>query len=327
MSAATLGAGDLTLRPAALGDARFAADLLTAVRPDDPEDPPELEHYWREPDSTRVAERFIGMLDGQPVAYAFHRHSRWELTDDRYGNVAAEVAPALRTAGRLDALLAAMEDRSRAEGATTFTAWVWEDDATKLGVLTARGYAEERRERFWELDLVAQRAHLERLTAESRDRMRAAGIRILTIDQDPDPETWRKLWRTSEEADHDVPSTVPYVEHTFEDFMKQMRAPGLRDDRLWIAREGDAVLGVSMLAYPVERGVVQTAWTGMARAARGRGIARALKCETVMQAIALGVDRVRTDNDSTNTPILHLNEVMGYRRRADMIQLMRGAGG
>jgi len=45
----------------------------------------------------------------------------------------------------------------------------------------------------------------------------------------------------------------------------------------------------------------------------------------VMQAIALGVDKVRTDNDSTNTPILHLNEVMGYQRRADMIQLMRKA--
>lgn len=45
-----------------------------------------------------------------------------------------------------------------------------------------------------------------------------------------------------------------------------------------------------------------------------------------MQAIALGVDKVRTDNDSTNAPILHLNEAMGYRRRADMIQLMKAAG-
>ena len=63
----------------------------------------------------------------------------------------------------------------------------------------------------------------------------------------------------------------------------------------------------------------------MARAARGKGIARALKCETVMQAIALGVDKVRTDNDSTNAPILHLNEQMGDRRRPDMIQLMKAA--
>lgn len=58
---------------------------------------------------------------------------------------------------------------------------------------------------------------------------------------------------------------------------------------------------------------------------RGKGVARALKCETVMQAIALGVTRVRTDNDGQNAPILHINETMGYRRRPDMIQLMRAA--
>ena len=80
-----------------------------------------------------------------------------------------------------------------------------------------------------------------------------------------------------------------------------------------------------MLSYPPQRGVVTTDWTGVARAGRGRGVARAVKCETVMQAIALGVDRIRTDNDFKNTPILHINETMGYKRRADGIQFMRNA--
>jgi hypothetical protein len=44
-----------------------------------------------------------------------------------------------------------------------------------------------------------------------------------------------------------------------------------------------------------------------------------------MQAIALGVDRIRTDNDSQNVPILHINESMGYKRRPDQIQFMREA--
>lgn len=107
--------------------------------------------------------------------------------------------------------------------------------------------------------------------------------------------------------------------------MKWMRSPGLRGDRIWIARDGEAILGVSILSYPPKRGVVQTDWTAVARAGRGKGIARALKCETVMQAIALGVDKVRTDNDSQNAPILHINDTMGYRRRSDGIQFMRGA--
>ena len=56
-----------------------------------------------------------------------------------------------------------------------------------------------------------------------------------------------------------------------------------------------------------------------------RGVARALKIETVMQAIVLGVDRVRTDNDGENAPILHINESMGYKRLKDQIQLMKQA--
>jgi len=108
-----------------------------------------------------------------------------------------------------------------------------------------------------------------------------------------------------------------------DEFMKWFSSPGLKMDRIWIARDGDDIVGISMLAYPPVRGVVATDWTAMARKARGRGIARALKCETLMQAIGLGVDRVRTDNDSTNAPILHINETMGYKRRHDAVQFLK----
>lgn len=320
-----LRAGDLILRSATVDDARFAADLYTAVRPEDPQDPVEYAHFWANPDTRSVTERFIGELGAERVAIAQQRHTSWAHTPERFGSVGGDLLPAFRTPERLEALLAAMEDRSRADGAVTFTSWTWEDDAAKLGVLERRGYKEERRERFWELDLVANRERLERMAGESRQKMRDEGIAVLTIDRDADPEKWHKLWRVSEEAIQDVPTTVPHVESTFEDFMNWMRAPGLHEDRIWIARQGDDVLGVSVLSYPLERGVVQTDWTGMTRAARGKGIARALKCETVTQAIALGFDKVRTDNDSTNAPILHLNEVMGYRRRLDMIQLLAKA--
>jgi GNAT superfamily N-acetyltransferase len=233
--------------------------------------------------------------------------------------------PSHRTPARIDALFAAMEERSRADGTKTFTTWCWEDDKVRVDVVKARGYVEERRQRFWELDLIANRAKLEAMAAESRAKMRDEKIRVLTIDRDTDPEKWTKLWRMSEEAIHDIPTTVPFTGTTFDDFMKWMRSPGLHEDRIWIARDGDAILGVSILSYPPKRGVVSTDWTGVARAGRGRGIARGLKYETVMQAIALGVDRVRTDNDFENTPILHINETMGYKRRPDGIQLMRAA--
>jgi GNAT superfamily N-acetyltransferase len=70
---------------------------------------------------------------------------------------------------------------------------------------------------------------------------------------------------------------------------------------------------MSWLEFPVERGIVTTAWTGVAPEARGRGVARALKLETLRQAIELGVDRVRTENDEENAAILHINEELGYK--------------
>ena len=74
------------------------------------------------------------------------------------------------------------------------------------------------------------------------------------------------------------------------------------------------------------RGNVWTDWTGTARRIRGRGVARALKLETVMQAIALGTERVRTENDGANAPILHLNAELGYVRIPGWIQFLAGAG-
>jgi GNAT superfamily N-acetyltransferase len=314
----------MTLREAKPADAEFVADMETAVRPDDPRDPITMKDYWRNPEENTKIERFIGEISGNPVSYALQRHDLWK-TPERYGDVSGDLMPSHRTADRIDALFAAMEDRSRADGTQTFTTWCWEDDAIRVGVVRARGYVEERRQRFWELNLVAQRATIEAMAAASRAKMRDEKIRVLTIDRDTDPEKWKKLWRMSDEAVRDIPTTVPFTEIAFDDFMKWMRSPGLREDRIWIARDGDAVIGVSILSYPPKRGVVSTDWTGVARAGRGRGVARAVKIETVMQAIALGVDRIRTDNDFKNAPILHINETMGYARRPDGIQFMRTA--
>lgn len=319
----TITAADLVLRPATLDDAAFAADLATALAPDDPEDPVLWRHWWATADPTSSIERYVALQGDRPVGIAQMTHPAWEKMPERYARVHADVLPEVRTPQRLDVLLAFVEDRARGESALRSASWGWEWDTTMLEVLGSRGYREERRGRFWELDLIANRAKLEEMTLASRDRMKAEGIRVLTISEDKDPEKYRKIWRMSEEAAQDIPRTVPYVETPYEVFLGSFRSPGLREDRMWIARAGDDIVGISMLSYPTVRGIVTTDWTATARSVRGRGVARALKCETVMQAIAQGVDRVRTDNDSQNKPILHINDSMGYRPRPAAIQLIK----
>ncbi len=162
---------DMTLREAKLADAEFVADLETAIRPDDPRDPVTLKDYWRNPDENSKIERFIGEIGSDRVAFAFQRHDLWK-TPERYGSVSGDLMPSHRTAARIDALFAAMEERSRADGAKTLTTWCWEDDALRVGAVTKRGYREERRQRFWELDLVTNRTKLEAMAEAARAKMR-----------------------------------------------------------------------------------------------------------------------------------------------------------
>src|SRR5438067_11330879 len=108
------------------------------------------------------------------------------------------------------------------------------------------------------------------MAAESRAKMRAEKIRVLFIDEESDPEKWKTLWQMSEEAIHDIPTTVPFTGTTFDDFMTWMRSPGLHADRIWIVRDDHAILGVSLLSYPPKRCVVPTDRTDVARAGRGR---------------------------------------------------------
>jgi len=314
---------DLELRPATLDDAALYADMYTETHPDDAEDPKRMRHWWSTQDPEDTAVRYIAMRGTRPVGYAFFQHPGWKKMPERFVRLNADLHPDFREPKRMDALYAMLEPAAKADGALKATAWTWEYDAFRSGALAARGYKEERRERFWELDLVEGRERITKMAAESRERMTREGIRVLTLAEDTDPEKMRKLKRMSDEAEQDVPTTVPHVTSEYAEWIKWFDSPGLRPDRIWLAREGDDIVGISMLSYPPVRGVVVTDWTGTGRKVRGRGVARALKCETLMQAIARGTDRVRTDNDSSNTPILHINETMGYRRRPDMIQMLK----
>lgn len=317
--------GELTLREALLDDASFVADVATAVTPARPADPIVERYDWEQPWRTWVVARWIVLTDGRPSGYATHSHPRWDLVNERYGTVAADLLPAERTRAHLDRALAEMEQRSSADGTRTLRVRANEDDPLKIETVLGRGYREDRRGRRWELDLVAERERILEMTERTRAQMRRQDVRLLMLADDPDPDKHVKVWRLSEEATFDVPTTAPHAPEPFEDHLRWVRSPGMRDDRFWIARIGEDIVGCSVLSYPPVRGLVGTEWTATARSVRGQGIARAVKCETLAQAIALGVTRVRTGNDAANDPILHINESMGYRPGVGAIDFLKPA--
>jgi mycothiol synthase len=313
----------LEFREATADDARFWADVYTAAQPIRPVDPAEMRYLWEHPPRSRVFYRWIVRRDRADVGVAQIERPEWTQANLRHTSIGGELLPAHRDAATLRALLSEVERRAIAEAPAIVRAAANEDDDLRAELLRAMGYREDRRQRRWELDLVAERERIVAMAEASRTRMREQGVRILTLDEDRDPEILRKLWRMSEDAVKDVPTTLPHVEEPFEDFLDWLAFPGMHRDRVWIARRGADAVGISVLEYPVERGYVGTAWTATARSVRGQGVARALKCETLMQAIALGVDRVRTGNDGQNDPILHINASMGYKPLASRVDYLK----
>lgn len=300
-------------RAATLDDATFWSDVYTAAHPNEPLDPVMQRYEWEHGYEGWIYDRRVARADGRDVGVVLLEVAPPGRTARRFASVSGEMLPAVRSRGSLATLFAEMEGGARSHGAELIAARTSDDDRPRIDALRDLGYREDRRGKKWELDLVANRDRLLQMATASRERMRHEGIALGTLASDEDPERYRKTWRMSEEAANDVPSTLGNVGEPFEDWMDWLRTPGMHEDRVWIARDGDDIVGMSVLEYPPVRGVVGTAWTATARRVRGRGIARALKCETLAQAIALGVDRVRTGNDGANDPILHINESMGYR--------------
>jgi len=312
----------LPARPATLDDAEAWADIYTSA-PGREVDPVQTRYDWEHPSRNWVHARYVWTEGARPVGVGAMGHHRWEIAPKRFASIGAELAPSHRDRARLAELHDFLERAAKDDGAILVRGSAMENDPVRQDALRDLGYREDRHSKRWELDLVSGRERILGMAAETRARMREQGITLLTLDHDREPDTLRDLWRLSNEADADIPTTLPTIEETLDDFIDWLGFPGMHRDRVWIARRGDDVLGISVLEYPPVRGPVNTAWTATARSARGQGVARALKCETLVQAIALGVHRVRTGNDGANDPILHINASMGYVPIAGRVDFLK----
>lgn len=314
---------DLRLQMATIDDFEIIADLATARDPDDPRDPVMLRFQWEAKPADERVVRMLAEHNGSRVGYFAAGHEPWS-GESRFGWMRAVLHPDHWTEARFLDLVHAAEEWQHAEGTTTVVAHLPERFRDEIAILEQRGYREERRARQWELNLLTNRERLLASAESSRAKMKDLGIELITLDRDRDPEAMNKLYDLTNATEQDIPTTVPIRMLPFDDWQRLWFGdPSIRKDRTWIARQDDAIVGITMIGYPPQRGVPWTAFTGTSQSVRGRGVARALKYVSVAQAISLGVERIRTSNDGENAPILHLNAEMGYEPIDPVIELHR----
>lgn len=302
----------------------MVADFDSTFDRQDPRDPDALRFWWARADANQMTMRLVAERDGRAIAFVGAGHDRWEENPNRFCWLQPRLHHEIWSESSFSDLVDAAESWLRAEGGAIAVTRVREDFRKEHDALQRVGYSEVRRQNMSELDLVAGREGLLETARAQRQVMRDQGVTMLTLDQDDDPECLRKLYEMAIAAEKDIPTTMPWRTESFEEWGQSwFENPSIRKDRFWIAREGSSIVGMSVLTFPVTRGLPWTSFTATSSEVRRRGIARALKYESVAQAASLGYEKVRTMNDGANAPILHINREMGYALVVPMIEMHR----
>jgi RimJ/RimL family protein N-acetyltransferase len=223
----------------------------------------------------------------------------------------------------LDRVYAFAEQAGAGLGASEGVLEIWEDCKADLAAVRARGWNQRRRERFWHLELQPARERLEALRSAARARIEAAGLSVAPASElGGEDDVFRALWEVSNLAARDIPRSVAFVPEPYGTWKEWIAPPRVTPDRVWVAVAAGRPVGFSYLAFR-SSGLVDTGFTGVLREFRGHGLARALKLETLLQAAELGVEKVETDNDSENAPIIHLNQVLGYTEGVGVLEFAK----
>jgi mycothiol synthase len=181
---------------------------------------------------------------------------------------------------------------------------VLDDDHESLAYARRRGFVEERREKGVVLEL----ARVEPPPVDPPE-----GVEIVTWAERP--ELAHGMYEVACEAFPDIPGFEDDETEPFEDWLAhEMRGSGDRADATFVAVAGDEVVGYAKFSLTAARPTSASHdITGVKRAWRGRGIARALKATQIGWAKANGFEELLTRNDERNGPIRRLNTEFGYR--------------
>ena len=304
---------DITIRPRTEDDDETIVAIRNATRPLLP--PTSVDEYRWQADPangppSQIQERWVADVDGAVAGLYALGESMFVAREHTFG-ASIGVAEANRNQGIGDQLYHHLMDRAVMHGATRIYAQVSEDNEIGAAFAEKRGFIKNGRAMRLSR-LIIEEANLDGYDGLV-ERLESEGITFKTMDDiglDDEPAL-RKIHEMSFASAHDVPSSEEFSEIPYEVWLKWISAPTSAQEQSWVAYDGDRPVGVASISRRGEASSFND-YTGMDRAYRGRGIARALKLKTIESLREAGVVSIFTGNDFENKPMLSINIPLGY---------------
>jgi GNAT superfamily N-acetyltransferase len=280
------------------GEEQLSLDVYNAVWPHEAVTMDEVRHF-----KAAMVDHvdLIAWIDGKPAGSGFAA-----IMPQRpdVPNVLLTVLPEARGRGAGTALYEAISDWTREHGLEVLEAVVSDEDPESLAFAERRCFREHIREKGVALRL----AEVEAPPVEPPD-----GIEIVSWAERP--ELARGIYGVALESSPDIPGWEDEIPEPFEDWLvNDMQGSGDKPEATFLALAGDEVVGYAKFSLTeAQPKAAHHDLTGVKRAWRGRGIARALKATQIRWAKENGYEELQTRNDERNAPIRHLNREFGYR--------------
>lgn len=202
---------------------------------------------------------------------------------------------------------------ARKKGGEGLCANVKDGDAASLEFVEQRGFTNVGREFISYLDLTGfdMAAH-----SPAIGRAESQCYQITSLAEIGTPDRVKAMYYTVYSAgEMDMPGSEYYGASNREDFEAQFfSARWYSPDGAIVALHGDEIVGLSNVCACQEEfdGEMFTELTAVAKEHRGLGLAYAMKVRGIQHCNSSGGKRLRTENDSRNTPMLAVNSKLGF---------------
>lgn len=311
----------LQLRPFAFDDADYQAVVAihNAIYPEYIDTVEEWRHWDGSRPQHCVLDRWIAERDGAAVAYG--QLVQWPgMYHPQKFSLYVDVQPDQRRQGIGTRLYEQLYARALEQDAIMLRSALREDEPDSLAFVAKRGYEEEGR--TWEsrLDLASFEPSKH---ANPEQALLGKGISITTLAEymRSEPEYKRKLYDAIMDMVQDVPRPEPFTRPAYEGWIAQIfDDKNLFPEGYFMALHRGEIASVSQIWRSSDPNILNTGLTATRRDYRRMGIALALKLRAASFAQAQGARELRTDNASTNRPMLNINEALGFVRQPAWIE-------